>query len=107
VVERGNVLLIPLTEVLYLRAEQKYVTVRTRSREYLLEASLSQLETEFADRFIRIHRNCLVAGEAVAGVVRETGDDDEPHWALKLTGVPEHLSVSRRQWPQVKAQLGL
>ncbi len=109
VVERGAVLLVPVAEVLYLRAEQKYVTARTAAREYLLEESLAHLETEFAPRFVRIHRNCLVAAAAVAGVAREADGDEggEAHWALHLKGVPEHLPVSRRQWPQVKAQLGL
>ena len=109
VVERGEVLLVPVAEVLYLRAEQKYVTVRTAAREYLVEESLAHLETEFAPRFVRIHRNCLVAAEAVAGVAREAEavEGGEAHWALRLKGVPEHLPVSRRQWPQVKAQLGL
>lgn len=114
VCERGMVLLVPVDEILYLRAEQKYVTARTAEREYLLEESLAQLETEFAARFIRIHRNCLVALDAVAGVVRETETGDEGvhageggHWALCLKDVPEHLPVSRRQWPQVKDRLGL
>lgn len=108
VVERGSVLLVPVADVLYLRAEQKYVTVRTAEREYLLEESLAHLETEFAGRFVRIHRNCLVAKAAVGGVVREAdkGEGGE-HWALSLLGVTEHLPVSRRQWPQVKQQLGL
>jgi len=109
VVERGAVLLVPVADVLYLRAEQKYVTVRTAEREYLLEESLAHLETEFAARFVRIHRNCLVAADAVAGVARtsESADDGEQHWMLRLHGVPEQLPVSRRQWPQVKARLGL
>lgn len=108
VVERGNVLLVPVADVLYLRAEQKYVTVRTAEREYLLEESLAHLEEEFGTRFVRIHRNCLVAADAVAGVRRENDvAGEEPHWALALKGVPEHLPVSRRQWPQVKERLGL
>lgn len=108
-VERGQVLLIPVGEILYLRAEQKYVTARTAEREYLLEESLAHLEEEFADRFLRIHRNCLVAPTAVSGVAREAdpGHGEDPHWALTLKHVDEHLPVSRRQWPQVKAQLGL
>jgi len=110
VVERGNVLLVPVAAVLYLRAEQKYVTARTVEREYLLEESLAHLEAEFAVRFVRIHRNCLVAADAVAGVVRASegvGDAAESHWALRLHGISELLPVSRRQWPQVKAHLGL
>jgi two-component system, LytTR family, response regulator AlgR len=108
VVERGNVLLVPVADVLYLRAEQKYVTVRTAEREYLIEESLAHLETEFGAAFVRIHRNCLVAATAVTGVARETADDGgEPHWMLRLKGVAEQLPVSRRQWPVVKEQLGL
>jgi len=107
VVERGGVLLVPVADVLYLRAEQKYVTVRTAEREYLLEESLAHLEEEFGRRFVRIHRNCLVAAAAVAGVAREGGaDGEEVHWALTLKDAPEHLPVSRRQWPQVKERLG-
>lgn len=107
VIERGAVLLVPVAEVLYLRAELKYVTARTAAREYLIEESLAHLEAEFAPRFVRIHRNCLVAVDAVAGVRREADDSGEPRWALALKGVPEHLPVSRRQWPQVKERLGL
>jgi two-component system, LytTR family, response regulator AlgR len=109
VVERGTVWRVPVDEVLYLRAEQKYVTVRTAAREYLIEESLAQLEAEFAARFVRIHRNCLVAAHAVVGSVRASDGEGEgePHWALCLKGIPEPLPVSRRQWPQVKAQLGL
>ncbi len=112
VVERGQVLLLPIDDILYLRAEQKYVTARTVEREYLLEESLAHLENEFPQQFVRIHRNCLVAIKAVFGVSREAGSGEggeggEVHWALTLKGVAEHLVVSRRQWPQVKAQLGL
>ncbi len=106
VVERGRVLLVPVDEIVYLRAEQKYVTARTAEREYLLEDSLAHLEAEFAARFIRIHRNCLVAPDAIAGATRE-GEGNEVRWALRLRAVPETLPVSRRQWPQVKERLGL
>jgi two-component system response regulator AlgR len=111
--ERGRVLLVPVAEVIYFRADQKYVAARTAEREYLLEESLTHLEAEFAASFLRIHRNCLVAREAVAGVAREAGaaseggDATEAHWALVLRGLPELLPVSRRQWPQVKALLGI
>src|SRR5437763_7638753 len=58
--ERGKIMLVPLSDILYLRAELKYVTVRTPDREHLLEESLTSLEMEFQSQFIRIHRNCLV-----------------------------------------------
>ena len=70
--ERGRILLVPVTEIVYLKAEQKYVTARTAQREFLLEESLVHLETEFGERFLRIHRNCLVARETVAGVDRKS-----------------------------------
>jgi len=84
------------------------VTARTHEREYVLEESLSQLEAEFGERFIRIHRNCLAARAAVAGFEREheaAGGDAEGHWVLLLRGLSERLPVSRRQWAQVKATL--
>lgn len=107
--ERGKMLLVPVAEVLYFKAELKYVTARTKEREYVLEESLAQLEEEFAGRFLRIHRNCLVARDAIAGVAREkeTGEaEGEPRWTLMLKDVDERLPVSRRQWPQVKEIIG-
>jgi two-component system response regulator AlgR len=101
--ERGRVLLVPVADILYLRAELKYVTARTAEREYLLEESLTHLEQEFADRFVRLHRNCLVARNAIAGCERVTADDGEARWNVLLLGVAEPLPVSRRQWPLIKA----
>ena len=106
--ERGELLRVPLTEVLYLKAEQKYVVARSVEREYLLDESLVQIEDEFPERFLRIHRNCLIARQAVKGVARATtGEDGEAHWVVMLDGVPEQLPVSRRQWPAVKEALGV
>ena len=107
--ERGRILLIPVGDILYLRAEQKYVTARTLEREYLLDESLVQLEEEFGERFLRLHRSVLVAREAIAGL--EKGADDErdgeggEHWVARVRGIPETLPVSRRQWSAVKAQV--
>ena len=103
--ERGRVLLVPLSEILYLRAELKYVTARTLEREYLVEESLTHLEHEFSDRFVRVHRSCLVARAAIAGCERETDAEGEARWRVLLHGVVEKLPVSRRQWPQIKALL--
>ena len=103
--ERGRVILIPIEEVLFLRAEQKYVTARTAIAEHLLEDSLLQLESEFGQRFVRVHRNCLVAVAAMAGYERAADEEGEgePHWQLRLRGVTDKIPVSRRQWPVVKA----
>lgn len=104
--ERGRVILVPLEQVAYLKAELKYITVRTREREYLIEESLTSLEDEFADRFVRIHRNALVARPSIAGFERvtPTGEDDagDPYWQVVLRDIPERLPVSRRQWSTVK-----
>ncbi len=103
--ERGRVLLIPIADILFLRAELKYLTVRTSEREYLVEESLIHIEQEFGERFIRIHRSYLVARAAIAGCERESDADGETHWALLLHDVAEKLPVSRRQWPLIKALL--
>lgn len=100
--ERGRILLVPLADILYLKAELKYVTARTAERDFLLEESLVNLEQEFATRFVRIHRNCLVARDAIAGFERATGEDGEAHWDVLLKGLAERLAVSRRQWAAVK-----
>lgn len=94
--ERGKIELIPIGDVLYLKAELKYVTVRTVRGEHLIEESLTRLEEEYAERFVRVHRNCLVARAAVRGFER-AGDDGESHWVVLLNGIDEKLPVSRRQ----------
>jgi len=101
--ERGRILLVPVYEILYLKAELKYVTARTVAREYLLDESLTHLEQEFAVRFVRVHRNCLVARQAIAGFERSAAEDGEAHWTVLLAGLAEKLPVSRRQWSAVKA----
>ncbi len=106
--ERGKIHLIPIEQVLYLRAELKYVTVRTTEREYLIEESLNAMEKEFATRFVRIHRNCLVAKQAIEGfekgAVGMVGEDnaESAGWMVKLKGLDELLPISRRQQHLVK-----
>jgi two-component system response regulator AlgR len=103
VAERGRVTLVPVADVIYLRAELKYVTLRTREREYLAEESLTQIEQEFGGIFVRIHRNCLVARRWIRGFERGAESEGEVGWSVVLEGLDEKLPVSRRQWPQVKA----
>lgn len=98
IVERGRILLIPISEIIYLRAELKYITVRTASREYLLEESLTHLEQEFGATFLRLHRNCLVAQAYIAGFEKRSDTDQgEKQWVALLREVPETIAVSRRQ----------
>jgi len=96
VLERHRILQVAVADVLYLRAEQRYVTACTRDREYLLDESLVKLEEEFADEFLRLHRNCLVARRHLAGFERIEGGG-EPAWQALLKDWPEKLPVSRRQ----------
>jgi two-component system response regulator AlgR len=104
VAERNRIVLVPVRDILFLRAEQKYVTVRTREREHLVEEPLIALEREFAASFVRIHRNCLVARAAIRGFERAPGAD-EAHWQVVIDGLVERLPVSRRQWPLVREQI--
>lgn len=101
--ERGRLLLIPVLDILYLKADLKYVTARTAAREYLLDESLTHLEDEFSERFIRLHRSALVAKDVIAGFEKCAAEDAETQWQALLRGVPEKLPVSRRQWPLVKS----
>jgi len=75
--ERGRVILVPIDQIIYLRAELKYITVRTVEREYLIEESLTHLETEFGERFLRLHRNCLVAPLFITGYEKRTIENND------------------------------
>jgi two-component system response regulator AlgR len=109
--DKGKVFLVPLHDIVFLRAELKYVTLRTRDHEFLIEESLTALEEEFSDCFIRVHRNALVARGAIIGVERgmvadrdvDDGGRVSEGWHVMLRDVAERLPVSRRQWPAVKA----
>jgi two-component system response regulator AlgR len=104
--ERGRVARIPVDEVLYLKAELKYVTLRTASRTWVLDESLTELENRLGDpmRFLRIHRNALVARRAIGALERRVvdGEGDEASWAVHVHEVDEWLAVSRRQLGSVR-----
>jgi two-component system response regulator AlgR len=95
--ERGRVMLVPIESIIYLRAELKYITVRTAEREYLIEESLTHLEAEFSERFIRLHRNCLVAPQFITGYEKRLSNDNEQQWVALLKNIPETIAISRRQ----------
>ena len=100
--DRGRTERIPLGEVLYFKAELKYVTVRTAARSYILDDSLSELETRYAPRFMRIHRNALVARRAGRALEKHYDADEGEGWAVRLDGLSELLMVSRRQVAAVR-----
>ncbi len=89
---RGNLRLIPVEDVHYLQAEEKYVVVHHARGEDLIEESLKSLEDEFGDRFVRIHRNCLVARHEIVELKRAV--DGQVHAVLRHGKQP--LEVSRR-----------
>lgn len=108
--DRGRVVRVPVAEVLYLKAELKYVTLRTPSHTYVLDDSLSDLEERLGPRLLRVHRNALVARKAVRALERRAiaGEGDEEggeSWAVCIAPVEEWLAVSRRQVAAVREAL--
>ena len=89
---RGSLRLIPIEDVHYLQAEEKYVVVHHARGEDLIEESLKSLEEEFGDRFVRIHRNCLVARHELVELKRSP--DGHVQAVLRHGHAP--LEVSRR-----------
>lgn len=106
--DRGRVLRIPLAELVYLRAEMKYVTLRTVGHSYVLDDSLGELEQRLGEAVIRIHRSALVARQAVRALARhplDTGEDTGEGWAVQVDPTGEWLPVSRRQLSAVRDAL--
>ena len=100
--DRGRTERVPLLEVLYFKAELKYITVRTAARSYILDASLSELEERHPGQFLRVHRNALVARRAVRALEKHYDPEEGEGWALRLNGIDEVLAVSRRQLGAVR-----
>jgi two-component system response regulator AlgR len=103
--DRGRTERVPLAEVLYFKAELKYVTVRTAARSYILDASLSDLEERHSGQFLRVHRNALVARRAVRALEKHYDAEEGEGWAVRLNGIEELLAVSRRQLGAVREAL--
>lgn len=109
--ERGRLVRVPLAEVLYLKAELKYVTLRTATHTHVLDDALSDLEQRLGPRFLRVHRNALVARSAISALERRPSADDgaDGHagecWAVQVAPVGEWLAVSRRQTSAVREAL--
>ena len=101
--DRGRTERVPVSQVLYLKAELKYITVRTQARSYLLEGSLNELEDKYKARFMRIHRNALIARHAVRALEKHHDPQEGSGWAVRLNGLEgELLFVSRRQLAAVR-----
>jgi two-component system response regulator AlgR len=99
--KHGGIELLPVEEILYYQADQKYVTAHLAQREELLEESLKQLEELLGGRVIRIHRNALVSRGAITGLER---DRSGAHYAT-LRGLGRGPEISRRLVAEVRRQL--
>ena len=97
----GRLQLVPVQDVLYFLAEQKYVTACLRQGEVLLEDSLKTLEQEFEDSFVRIHRNALIARSQLAGIDKRKDDQV----VVLLRDTDRQLDVSRRHVPGLRLLL--
>lgn len=117
--DRGALKRVPLTDILYCRAESKYTTVQTAQQQYLVDISLTDLEQRYPGHFVRIHRSALVSVCAIRSLERIAGtmdssvpasddgasDLETSGWSLHLHGVPDTLPVSRRRVAAVQALL--
>jgi two-component system response regulator AlgR len=95
---RGNLRLVPVDDILYFLAEDKYVVVHWAGGEVLIEESLRSLEEEFGERFVRIHRNCLLAVDRIAGLQRLP----DGRVLADVRGAEAPLEVSRRNLPALR-----
>lgn len=98
---RGTLELIPIDEIIYFKADQKYVTLRTADQEYLIEESLKTLEDEFTHQFVRIHRNALVAQNMLHGLTK----NNLGHASISFNEIDDLLEVSRRHLPAIRKKL--
>ncbi len=89
---RGSLVLVPIAEIDYLLAEDKYIVVHHTKGEVLIEEPLKALEDEFEGHFVRIHRNCLVALSKLSGLLRMP----DGRLLAQVDGVTATLEVSRR-----------
>ncbi|HEX5311391.1 LytTR family DNA-binding domain-containing protein [Aquabacterium sp.] len=106
VVERGAWVRVPFRDLVYCKAEQKHVTVRTAAQAWQLDVSLNDLEQRLGPRFVRVHRNALVARDAMTRLGRrEDPETGQEGWAIWLDATQEWLAVSRRQVALVKEKM--
>ena len=103
--ERGRSERVALSDVIYLKAELKYITVRTADKEHIFDGALSDLEQRYAHLFVRVHRNALVSRRAVRAVEKHNDPVEGEGWTVRLDGVEERLAVSRRQLAAVREAL--
>lgn len=95
---RGNLELIPVEDIIYFQADQKYVTVRHTGGEVIIEEPLKSLEDEFGERFLRVHRNALVQRRYAGGMEKTA----EGRFMIAMKGIDDRLEISRRHVAEVR-----
>ncbi len=95
---RKGIELVPVDDVGCFQADQKYVTARHAGGELLIDDTLKELEDEFGERFVRVHRNALIAPQHVVGLER----NEEGHYQVKLRGIDQGIDISRRHVADVR-----
>ncbi|MBX3610088.1 MAG: response regulator transcription factor [Hydrogenophaga sp.] len=103
--ERGRSERVALSDIIYLKAELKYITVRTAEKEHIYDGALSDLESRYSHLFVRVHRNALVSRRAVRAVEKHSDPVEGEGWTVRLDGCEERLAVSRRQLAAVREAL--
>jgi two-component system, LytTR family, response regulator AlgR len=98
---RKGIILVPVEDIYYFRAEHKYLTVRYKGGEVLIEETLKDLEFEFEDLLVRIHRNCLIARSCLQILER----DKTGQVFIRLPEISETLEVSRRHLPRIREMM--
>ena len=103
--DRGRTERVPLAEVLYFKAELKYITVRTAQATYILDGSLTEIEQDYGAGFMRVHRNALVAKRAITTLEKHHDEEYGEGWAVRLQGIAEPIAISRRQLVNVRSAI--
>ena len=99
--QRGKIKLVPISSICYLKAENKYVVVKTLNEEYLMNDTLNNLETELGEDFLRVHRNALISVDHLEGLEK----NEDGQWCVYFNGLPDKLEISRRQTPAIRSWL--
>ncbi|MGX5172525.1 LytR/AlgR family response regulator transcription factor [Aliikangiella sp. IMCC44653] len=97
----GNIKLIPVEDIYYFQADQKYVTVKHTGGETIIEDTLKDLQNEFEQLFVRVHRNALVAKQFINGIQK----DSQGHTFVVIQGSEHKVEISRRHLSEVKKLL--
>jgi len=100
---REGIVRVPVDDVVYFLADQKYVTVHHLHGHLLIEDSLRTLEQDLDDRFLRVHRKALIAKRFIQALVR----DDDNGFCLRLRNTPDLVPVSRRCMADVRRLLNM